>query len=105
MIKPVFSIRQTAKRYKNNVLEEKGSEVIQTMLSEPEDEIKEKLKRSVDRMFDLEFGLEESNDIERVDDFTIKEILGPDEYIISKWEIIEHSLVSSPELGNILLTR
>jgi hypothetical protein len=99
MIKSLFSILQTAKLYKNDVLQEEGSEVIQTMLSEPEDEIKEKLKRSVDAL------CEGQDDLERVDDFTLKEILGPDEYIISKWEIIEHSLVSSQEFGDILLTR
>jgi hypothetical protein len=99
MIKSVFSIRQTAKAYENDVLQEEGSELTHTMLSQPEDEIKELLKRSVDAL------CEGQDDLERIDDFTIKEIVSPTYHIISKWEIIEHSLVSSPELGNILLTR
>lgn len=87
----VWVIRQTVEYYSTvngNILEDKYSSIFTDRSFGSESIAKSTLKRGIDEVF----GGDHVH-VERIDDFTVKHIVDAEEYVITRFEVVESTEV------------
>jgi hypothetical protein len=80
-------IRQTVEYYSTvngNILEGKNVDTFTERLFDSESLAKSTLKRGIDEIYGVD-----CDGMERIDDFTVKHLIDSEEYVITRFEVVE----------------